>query len=915
MPEPHDAAHARDEILAFRERTRSGSGESIDEFLRHRAWLAELIGGSDFQASVLDSVLAELDRRDAAPAESKVDAPVAAPIAAPVAAPLGRFGRFALRAVLGRGGMGTVYAAFDTVLQREVALKRVRPELLDDASARRRFELEARALSAVDHPNLCRLFDVGEHEGMPFLVMHCERGETLATRITRLREETRARSASALDSREQIAEAALLVEKTARALHHAHEAGLIHRDVKPGNILVRHDGEPVLLDFGLVRAEDGDAALTAPGAAPGSRPYMSPEQLRAGAIDRRTDVYSLGVVLYECLALEHPFATASVHELEARIRAGAAAPIGRVNPRVPRDLRVIVETAMQVEPGARYPTAAALADDLAAFRQLAPIRARRASWPRRAQRWCQRHPARAAFSALLLVSLVVVSLLWRQSAQRLASFRVASRTTELARLAAAEPTLYPAWAHEARVAEWLGAARALVASADEVEARRDALRAAAAPYGESDRALDAATHPRAGELRRLARELEARRSELQGMQALDQPSSARARQAAVQQQVDALAAEVAQLAEAVAVRRTYAQADALDQLELDVLTQLAGELDAFAAGALARVSAEAEWIARERELVAGAHAGLWREAIEAIAADPRYGGLRLAPQVGLLPLGPDPRSGLHEFWHARSGARPAPAPSGAGRWSIGGATGMVLVLLPPGELDMGAQGSEPGAPGYWRESEPGAPADRIAPQPWEGPVRRVHVPALLVSRYELTQGQWERLAAGSKPSLYAGDDHPVENVSWSDASAVLARVGLLLPTEVQWEYACRGGTATAWWTGDATASLMGFANFSDRALQRGLKQPWPHRDCDDGFATHAPVGSFPPNPFGLHDVHGNVAEWCADYAEEFAPGHRWLRGGSYLHMPYAARSAARNYAEMSSRHEENGVRPVRALLP
>jgi formylglycine-generating enzyme required for sulfatase activity len=175
--------------------------------------------------------------------------------------------------------------------------------------------------------------------------------------------------------------------------------------------------------------------------------------------------------------------------------------------------------------------------------------------------------------------------------------------------------------------------------------------------------------------------------------------------------------------------------------------------------------------------------------------------------------------------------------------------------------------------------------------------------------------------------------NPVEQVSWHDANTVLGWLGFSLPTEAQWEYGARGGTTTPWSTGSEEASLMGYVNLMDRTAEREHVQSMTARvwsELDDGWGIHAPVGSFRPNPFGLHDVHGNVWEWCLDgYDEAFyaaSPRHDpcapWRggneacvgRGGSYLNLPSFARSAARNPGMPQSTIHVLGLRPARALV-
>lgn len=204
--------------------------------------------------------------------------------------------RYAVSAQIGRGGMATVWRAHDTVLERDVALKRLRPSLMDDAESAERFRREAETVARLTHPGLVRLLDRGEDEEGPFLVMELVDGEDLKARIRR---------EGALDPHE----AARICAEVARALDHAHRHGIVHRDIKSQNVLLSGDGHAKLTDFGIARLMEthADAGLTRTGMLVGSSDYLAPEQAEGRPVDGRTDVYSLGIVLWECLTGRLPF--------------------------------------------------------------------------------------------------------------------------------------------------------------------------------------------------------------------------------------------------------------------------------------------------------------------------------------------------------------------------------------------------------------------------------------------------------------------------------------------------------------------------------------------------------------------------------------------------------------------------------
>ena len=347
----------------------------------------------------------------------------------------GRIGDFRLLRLLGEGGMGVVYLAEQESLGRRVALKLIRSELLRVPRARERFQREALAASRLDHPGICPVYDVGEAEGTPYIAMRYVEGETLARKIagaitTSIRAGKESPSSGAPSSREDVFSSVRLIEETARAIHAAHEQGLIHRDVKPGNIMITGEGRPVVLDFGLARDDLGEGhTITRTGDPLGTPAYMSPEQVSGDRVklDRRTDVYSLGVTLYESLTMETPFRAPTREGLYREILTRAPLDPRRLNPALPRDLKVVLETALEKEPDRRYATALALADDLKAVREGKPVAAKPISAFGRGIRWARREPARAALLLVLLVGIPVVAGLGGFLFANLDEFQAAKR--------------------------------------------------------------------------------------------------------------------------------------------------------------------------------------------------------------------------------------------------------------------------------------------------------------------------------------------------------------------------------------------------------------------------------------------------------------------------------------------------------
>ena len=347
------------------------------------------------------------------------------------AAPPDRLGDFRIVREIGRGGMGVVYEAVQESLGRRVALKLLPAHARLDPTRRERFLREAHAAARLHHTNIVPVFGVGEEDGVPYYVMQyipgCglhdviagwrgDRGPRTAATVPARRPTTRAGRAddtakppakSPLPRPGQWRAIARIALAAARALQEAHDQGVLHRDVKPGNLLIDPRGHVWVTDFGLAKLADRDT-LTATGDVLGTLQYMAPEALR-GRTDERTDVYGLGMTLYELVTRRLPFDSSNPAALIQEIAEKDPAPPRHVDPRVPRDLETIVLTAIAREPARRYATAGDLADDLEAFVQDRPIRARRASWADRGWRWCRRNPAVAGLSAVTAAVLVTAA--------------------------------------------------------------------------------------------------------------------------------------------------------------------------------------------------------------------------------------------------------------------------------------------------------------------------------------------------------------------------------------------------------------------------------------------------------------------------------------------------------------------------
>jgi serine/threonine protein kinase/Tfp pilus assembly protein PilF len=364
------------------------------------------------------------------------------------APPPERIGSFRLVRELGRGGMGVVYEAIEAPLERRVALKLLPREFLGSSAACVRFQREAALAARLDHEGICTVYGAGVLDGQPWIALQHIEGQTLGRRIANARSEGRGPlRLSGEPCSDPWRAVATCVARIARALAAAHAQGVLHRDVKPSNVMVTAAGAPVLLDFGLAIEPNSDASrLTRTGDIPGTPAYLAPE-LIAGEIarpDAACDVYSLGVTLYECLTLETPFRASSRAALHRAALKGDAPDVRRKVAEAPRDLAVIVATALQRERALRYASAESLALDLEAFVAHRPIAARPIGPWGRLVRWARREPRQAWLSASLAIAGGVAAL----SAGAMLASREQLRASELAqRTRAVDEALFDSYLH------------------------------------------------------------------------------------------------------------------------------------------------------------------------------------------------------------------------------------------------------------------------------------------------------------------------------------------------------------------------------------------------------------------------------------------------------------------------------------
>lgn len=788
--------------------------------------------------------------------------------------------RYRILEEIGRGGVGIVFRGFDRDLGRDVALKFLRKEFAASARVAERFIEEAQIGGQLQHPGITPVFELGIADGAPFFAMELVDGSSLV---------------EILQEREDLLESRLdlvaTVAQVARAVAYAHDRGVVHRDLKPANILIGSFGEVRVVDWGMgkVVAEvavsdsvttvrSGAAGMNSMlGSVLGTPAYMAPEQAR-GEVDLvgpHTDVFAIGAILCEIVCGRPPY-DSSAKELTAdeAIERAAKGDLSESSARIDAsdvdpDLKQLVRSCLEPDIALRLPQAGEVVQQIDAYMRAIRTRAEQAVFAAASARQIQRRTTWMA--GAIAVALIVSLALWLVAESHLGRYNQVKMVVQLDNALEAERVLYPA--HPASL---------------------PAMRAWLAQHGTP-----------------LVDGLHAVQGQLAALVALQKPSPA-------------------------------------DVFLRNTLEELVVRLERFAApdGVVDKVRQRMQWAQSVQERSIERYQEQWQRATQAIAAadgvsaSSLYGGsgeLHLPPQMGLVPIGANPKTGLWEFYHLGSAADPdAPAPKHhpeTGVIKVTEATGVVFVLLPGGMAFIGAQSSDPAKPNY-----------EVTALDGEAPPTNIEFAPFFIARHEVTQAQWTRWQ-GSNPSYHRAGlsdrrdglvtlTHPVDQVSWSDCDRVLNERGLMLPTEAQWEYAARAGTITPWWTGGERDSLLanGIAvNLADRsALEAGADwgdcKLWP--EAFDGFVGHAPVDGMLANPWGLHCMHGNMTEHCADfhcaYTLPARPGDglrepadrtefRVRRGGSFGYSARRCRSAVRTYGQPLERTFTVGVRAARAV--
>ena len=393
-----------DVIAAYLKAARSGTAPSAEELLAGHPELADQLAEFLVDEKLFDDLAVPLRAMASTAGLGSAQPAEAAPGRAfDTSGPacdtkLDTFGDYRLLEEIARGGMGVVYRACQISLNRPVALKMILAGRLASADDVRRFQIEAEAAAQLDHPNIVSIYEVGQNDGRQYFSMKLVEAGDLTEHISRFTEDPSA--------------AARFTATVARAIHHAHQRGILHRDLKPQNILIDAQGQPQITDFGLAKRLDHSSGLTRSGTVLGTACYMAPEQARAEKdVTVAVDVYSLGAILYELLTGRPPFRGSTPAGTMLKLLEGELQHPRTIEPKIDRDLETICLKCLEQDPKRRYGSAEALAEDLQRWLAGKPISARAVTRSERVWRWCGRNPL--ATGALAIIVLLSGYYYWR----------------------------------------------------------------------------------------------------------------------------------------------------------------------------------------------------------------------------------------------------------------------------------------------------------------------------------------------------------------------------------------------------------------------------------------------------------------------------------------------------------------------
>ncbi len=796
--------------------------------------------------------------------------------------------RYELRAEIGRGGMGAIWKVHDPHLRRRLAMKVILARRGHASAADRsramhralaRFLQEAQITSQLEHPGIVPVHDLGiDHEGRVYFTMRLVRGRDLRALIRAAEEEPEALPR---------AKALGVLIKVCEAVAYAHSRDVIHRDLKPANVMVGPFGEVYVMDWGLARVvghDDAHAADLATGDSgagiwsevrefSGKTPG-SPLLTRDGQVLGTPHYMAPEQVRGRIGEVGKPADVYALGAMLYELLAGRP-PYSDASEQGP------IAIAEAVEAGPPTPLAQRAPDvpsELAAICAKAMSRrpSKRYATPlelaREVERYLDHRPVEA--------HLPSVAHVIRLAIERNKSL---AATIAAAVVVLASGGSFAWWNHREQQAE--------VQAKERVAETLGGVATAIALAGDPgpDPPCEPASRPRLELWLQLARGV-----------------------------VDDSAAQAALLEQSRAT-------GAADQVAL--LEQGATATEQLRESRIPWMRQWSKRIDDVERISLRDSADRWDAARRAIAASPRYGGLVLAPQLGLVPLRTDPASGLFEFWHVASGSEPRLPSASVAPYDCADDAGIVLVLIPGGEYEIG-------------RARPKGAVDRRG---------RATLAPFFIAKHELTQAQYVALM-GENPSTYSigrvtneadvragrpplavSGRHPVDGVDWTDGARALRRAVLRYPTLAEWEVAGRGGGGDLrWWDEGRTdvdeggtasdepysgfAGGQGRENFIDEAMNRNYG-PWKGiAEWDDGWPRHAPVGTFAANGFGLHDVLGNVSEWVADPRRSNDGRVTWRYHAGCSWSALFPEGATLTFPNWLREHESNsslGLRPAR----
>ncbi len=804
---------------------------------------------------------------------------------------------------IGGGGMGDVYRGYDESLEREVAIKILPAELARDEDFIRRFHAEAKAAAQVHHPNVLPVFFSGEHDGYHFFAMQVIKGESLSQRLAR-------------SEFLAVEEAIQVAEQCLEGLNAAHAQELIHRDVKPANILIdSQTGRAVLVDFGLVRRLGQSEQITATGVVMGTVDYMAPEQARGQPVDRRADIYSLGVLLYRMLSGRLPFEADTPTAMIFQHAYEEPFPLGEAASDAPQPIIDLVTRMMAKNPDDRYPDCQAVLADIQAYREDRPLAD------------VEVHPGTQPSTAPSVLDPSVEPQLPEDLEELVEEHR------------------------RHRVRDWFATvfrrhAPELIQNLQSTTQQVDGV---VAHYERHRQQLATLLEEARGIAQQLSEQLHAN---LEAQAAAEQePESADgddAEQAtlpkmnACEENIEALRKQYEEQQQQVEeIEHQLGQVDAK-------LVQVCSQRDVLkarlrAAGAQRQLEGGRPRVERRRWVLLAAIVGAVILVASALFISLKIGktdGASNAPPMAVAPFDAATAKQHQEAWAEHLGV-PVECTN---------SLGMQFSLIPPGEFLMGSpEGEQQTVLEEVKAVRAGEPEFKFSSERLlaEGPQHQVRITRpFYMGVYEVMQAECVRVT-GTNPSVFSptgkgkyaervrGMDtsrFPVETISWDEAVEFCRSLSDLpaeksagrvyrLATEAEWEYACRAGTTTPFYFGELLNGRK--ANYSGEDPHE-TETMGPHL-----LGRTTTVGSYQPNAFGLYDMHWNVGEWCQDWYSDvyynYSPtedpagptigSRRMIRGGSWFVRPGVIRSGHRSASRYGSNPDsENSDRGFRLVL-